>query len=124
MKNKVTYFEVPADDMARAKKFYGEVFGWEIKDMDGSYASIVSAETDKYMHSAEVGTITGGIQKRGDRSVAPTVVVQVDDIDQAIEKIRAGGGAIVIPKEEMGDMGLYAQFNDTEGNRIGLFQGK
>jgi hypothetical protein len=122
--NKIVYFEVPADDMGRAKKFYNEAFGWEIKDMGEDYASIQSGETDEYMHSVEKGAITGGIQKRGERAVAPTVVVQVEDIEEALLKVEKAGGKIVIPKENMADMGWYAQFNDSEGNRIGVFQKK
>ena len=33
--DKVQHFEIPADDMARAKKFYGSVFGWRIQDVPG-----------------------------------------------------------------------------------------
>jgi hypothetical protein len=122
--NKIVYFEVPADDMGRAKKFYNEAFGWEIKDMGDEYASIRSSEVDEYMHSTEKGAITGGIQKRGERAVSPTVVVQVENIEEALSNIEKAGGKIVIPKENMSDMGWYAQFNDPEGNRIGVFQKK
>ena len=30
---KVVHFEIPADDLERAKEFYGAVFGWELADM-------------------------------------------------------------------------------------------
>lgn len=33
MLNRVTHFEINGDDIERAKKFYGEVFGWAFKDM-------------------------------------------------------------------------------------------
>ena len=122
MKSKVVYFEVPAEDMKRAKKFYATAFGWTTKDMGEDYSTILCAQTDQYMHSTEKGAITGGIQKKGERAVSPTVVVQVEDIDQAIKNIELAGGRIVVPKDEMGGMGWYAQFNDSEGNRIGLFQ--
>ena len=122
MKYKVVYFELPAEDMSRAKKFYSSAFGWEMKDMDEDYTSVLCAESDEYMHSVEKGAITGGIQKKGARAVAPTVVIQVDDIDQAINNLEKAGGKIIVPKDEMNGMGWYAQFNDPEGNRIGLFQ--
>jgi hypothetical protein len=32
--NKVVHFEIPADDVARAKEFYGSIFDWELQDMD------------------------------------------------------------------------------------------
>ena len=31
----VVHFEIPADDVARARKFYGELFGWKIEKFSG-----------------------------------------------------------------------------------------
>ncbi len=28
--DRVVHFEIPADDLERAKKFYGSIFGWEL----------------------------------------------------------------------------------------------
>ena len=32
----VVHFEIPADDVARARKFYGELFGWKIEKFTGA----------------------------------------------------------------------------------------
>ncbi len=34
MKNNQIHIEIPADDIDRAKKFYTELFGWEITKFD------------------------------------------------------------------------------------------
>jgi predicted enzyme related to lactoylglutathione lyase len=39
-----------------------------------------------------------------------------------LKKISELGGKVVVPKNMVGDMGAYAQFEDLEGNRIGLFE--
>ena len=31
----VVHFEIPADDVERAQKFYGELFGWKIEKFAG-----------------------------------------------------------------------------------------
>lgn len=123
--NKVTYFEIPVDDMQRSQDFYSKVFGWEAKELSEGYVRLLSVPTSNDGVSSNMaGAINGGLQKRGERAKAPTVVVTVDDIDLITAKIESMGGTIVIPKEEMGGMGWYVQFDDPAGNRIGLFQEK
>ena len=120
--NEVIKFELPAEDMKRAGSFYKEVFGWNISEFSDEYLSADSTEVDSMHMSKKVGVINGGIQKRSSRAKSPTVVIQVSDLDGVISKIKARGGKIVVEKETMEGMGHYAQFDDSEGNRIGLFQ--
>lgn len=122
--NKVVHFEIPADDLANAKSFYATIFGWEFKPWSEDYVSIFASKVNEKGESAEVGAINGGLQKRSLRAKHPTIVIQVDSIDETIEKIEQQGGKVAISKEPVGDMGYYAQFDDPEGNRIGLFQEK
>jgi uncharacterized protein len=61
--DKVQHFEIPADDMARAKKFYSSVFGWKIQDVPGlEYAMADSVETDQ--NRQPIGGTNGAILKR------------------------------------------------------------
>ena len=121
-KNKVVHFEIPAEDLMASKEFYQSIFGWKFKDWDANYVSVMTAQSDTDGKSIEPGAINGGLQRKGERAVTPTVVVQVDDIDQALKDIVEKGGTVMLEKEKMGDQGFYAQFNDLEGNRMGLFQ--
>jgi predicted enzyme related to lactoylglutathione lyase len=126
--NKVQHFELPADEMGRAKKFYSTVFKWEFQDypMPGmEYSGIYTTEVDPKTHRPkEVGAINGGLLKRGGPWLlnTPTVAVVVEDIKRAIKKITAAGGSVSMEPARVGDMGLYAYFKDTEGNMIGLWQ--
>ena len=122
MMDKVVHFEIPADDVERAQKFYKTVFGWEIDripEMDYSMVRTVKVGEDRM--PVERGAINGGMMKR-DRVRSPVITIQVDNIEEAIEKAKKEGGRLVIGKESAGDMGFTAYVKDTEGNVIGLWQ--
>jgi len=125
--DKVVHFEIPVDDLERAKKFYGAIFGWGIQDwpMPGGivYTGIrtVPVDEETYMPK-EPGAINGGMTKRSKEVPAPVITINVGSIDEYIKKIEAAGGKAVMPKGEVPDMGYYAYFLDTEGNVIGLWE--
>lgn len=50
------------------------------------------------------------------------VVIDVDDIDEALVRIESLGGAVVLAKQAVGDFGHTAYFKDVEGNILGLWQ--
>jgi predicted enzyme related to lactoylglutathione lyase len=121
--DKVVHFEIPADNLARAKKFYNTVFGWkmnEIPEMD--YVMVGTVESDENGIPKETGAINGGMLERQDPVKSPVITINVKNIDQAAESIEKNGGKIVRPKMAVGDMGFAAYFKDTEGNVIGLWQ--
>ncbi len=125
--NKVVHFEIPADDMDRAKKFYGSIFGWELQDMpmEGgrNYTIVRTVPVDEKTHMPkESGAINGGIFKRQELLKTPSLVIEVSSIDEKMKSVESSGGKIVQPKKPIGDMGFVAYFKDTEGNVIGLWQ--
>jgi predicted enzyme related to lactoylglutathione lyase len=125
--NKVVHFEIPADDLERAKKFYRETFGWQIQDWplaDGSvYAGVRTVDVDETTFlPKEPGAINGGIVKRDSVSGTPQVTVSVPSIDEHLEKVKAAGGRVLKPKTAIENMGYYAYVSDTEGNLLGLWQ--
>ena len=120
---KVVHFEIPADNLARAKKFYNTVFGWKIDGYpEMQYTILRTTETDAKGMPKEVGAINGGMLERQDPVRAPIVTISVDNMEQATAKIETNGGKIIRPKIAVGDMGFAAYFRDTEGNVIGLWQ--
>ncbi len=125
--DKVVHFEIPVDDMDRAKAFYGPIFGWEIADYPMAngmkYAGLVTVPTDKEKHMpTEAGAINGGMMLRCKDVTAPVIAMNVSSVDEYIKKIEAAGGKLVMPKMEIGGMGYYAYVSDTEGNVIGLWE--
>ena len=123
--DKIVKFEIPVSDLEKAKKFYLDIFNWKIEPFPGSdsyFEVITSEKTGKMNMSMDKGVINGGLQKKGPRVVMPTFVIQTENIDKAIEGIKKMGGKIAVEKQDMGGKGFYAQFDDSEGNRMGMFQ--
>jgi predicted enzyme related to lactoylglutathione lyase len=120
---KVVHFEIPFDDKARAMKFYTDTFDWKLTDMpEMSYVMAQSVAVDDKQMPKEPGAINGGLFPRPKDAPHPTLYVSVDSIDEALKKVKAGGGKIVTPNTPIPGMGAYARIADTEGNVIGLFQ--
>ncbi|MBI4415048.1 MAG: VOC family protein [Candidatus Kerfeldbacteria bacterium] len=121
--NKVVHFEIPADDVERASAFYTNVFGWGMQSMpDMGYTLIRTVDVDeKTQMPKEAGAINGGMFKRTAELPVPVITIGVDDVDAALKKVDAKGGAILRGKMPVGDMGFVAYFKDTEGNVVGLW---
>ena len=122
--NTVVHFEIQADDVARASKFYENVLGWKISQMmkkeDGGM-DYWGIETRKSGPG-----INGGLYERPgdskDKFYLYDCTVAVDDLDKAMEAVKANGGMILREKSEIPGVGWFANVKDTEGNRFGLMQ--
>ena len=62
------------------------------------------------------------MMQRFEPSQGPVITVDVEDINATLAKIVELGGKIVRPRQEVGEMGFTAYFNDPEGNLMGLWQ--
>ena len=121
--NKVVHFEIPADDMERAKKFYSDIFGWEIQDIPAmQYTTLTTVPVDENRMPKEAGAINGGMAKRMQKGESPVLVISVSSVDEYIAKVEKGGGKITMQKMQVGSMGFYAKISDTEGNVLGIWQ--
>jgi predicted enzyme related to lactoylglutathione lyase len=112
------HFDVPAENIERAKRFYQEVFDWKITKTLGPVEYFEIATTD------EDGTLglPGGMGQRGDEDQKITNYIGVDDIDRFIEKVQSHGGTITMPKTTIPGFGYLAVFLDTERNVLGLWE--
>ena len=124
--SKVVHFEIPADDLDRAKNFYGSIFGWELQTvpMDGGeYTSVKTTDVDEQTQlPTEPGAINGGMFQRAEQLTSPVITIDVDGIDDALKKIEAEGGSTVTPRTAIPGMGAFAYFKDPEGNVLGLWE--
>lgn len=121
---KVVHFEIPADDVARAREFYGGVFGWQLQDMqEMDYTLVETVPVDQETRlPLEPGAINGGLMKRTAQTPAPVVTVDVESIDISLKEIEAAGGSTVQERTEIPGMGAFAYFEDSEGNVVGLWE--
>jgi hypothetical protein len=120
---KVVHFEIPADDVARAKGFYGSIFGWDLEDVPGmDYTMVRTVDVDERQMPTEPGAINGGMMKRSADTPGPVITIDVDSVDEALKAIEAAGGGTVRPRTEIPGMGAFAYFKDPEGNTMGLWE--
>ena len=137
--NPVVHFEMGYHDRARMVKFYETAFGWETKQMGpdmGNYVVAHTAPTDDQGMIQSPGAINGGFYQKTDdtQSQAPSVVISVDDVHDAMKAVVAAGGKILGGKDHNGDhtdepqmipgVGLWISAMDTEGNRFSILQPK
>jgi hypothetical protein len=113
---RVVHFEIAAEDVARARKFY-EIFGWEATDasMPGmEYWLMKTGDDDK--------GIDGAISPRSEGSQPVLNTIAVDDLDAMISKVKAAGGKIEGEKMPIPGIGDYVTAVDTEGNKFGMLK--
>ncbi len=70
----------------------------------------------------EPGFINGGMMQRQAPFISPNLVVEVDNLEAALEAVNSAGGTTVVERQAVGDMGFTAYFKDTEGNLVGLWE--
>ncbi len=98
--DKVVHFEIPVDNLERAKKFYS-IFGWKLQDFPGmNYTGIYTVAIDDNDMPTEKGAINGGMTPRTSELKAPTIAINVESVDKAIEKAVAAGGKVIMPKKK------------------------
>jgi len=121
----LAYFEIPADNVDRAKHFYRGLLGWKIEPtkmpMDpGKFAAM--QYQDVSTGGAEEGTLNmGGMYKR-QMTEGIVTYVMVADLDKTLAKVEKLGGKIAVPKMEIKGVGWTAIIQDSEGNTIGLWK--
>ena len=114
---RVMHFEIPADDPARACRFYSGVFGWDIKQWDGSqpYWLVSTGPKDQ-------PGIDGGIHPRQHPGQGVVNTVVVTNLEEALAAVETNGGTIAVPKMPIPTIGWLAYCHDTEGNTFGVLQ--
>lgn len=120
--NQVVHFEIPVDNMEKAKDFYS-IFGWNLRDMpEMGYVGAHTTPVDENRMPKEPGAINGGMMQRTPEVRSPVVAVQVESVDTHIGKVLSKGGSLVKEKMEIPGMGYYAYVSDPEGNVLGLWE--
>jgi uncharacterized protein len=116
MTNAINWFEIPAADFNRAKKFYETVLAVEmLMPFPGMKYAMFPAD----MQSGGIGG--GLVEEQGYEPSQTGALVYLnggEDLDGPLSKVEAAGGRIILPKTSLGDNGFMAQFIDTEGNKV------
>ncbi|MDA8648211.1 VOC family protein [bacterium] len=117
MKNPTSWFDIPATDFERAKKFYTTILEIELEDYpmpDGKYAL--------FPHNRDAHGASGAILQTADAKPSMDgVTIYLDggeDLNLPLGRVEAAGGKVIMPKTQIGENGFMALFADTEGNKL------
>ena len=119
--NAISWFEIPAVDLARAQKFYETIFDLQLIVMDMPNIKMRMFPLDDMMGVGGAVVDSGGFHKPSSTD-GPLIYLNGNpDVQNVLDKVTAAGGQIIVPKTEISpEYGFMAVFIDTEGNRIGL----
>jgi predicted enzyme related to lactoylglutathione lyase len=120
-KNAISWFEIPVQDMERARVFYETIFTITMIPLD-------MAEIRMCMFPLESPLGVGGSlcyhkdYYRPSATDGPLIYLNANpDVQHVLDKIGAAGGQILVPKTQISpEHGFMAIFIDTEGNRMAL----
>ncbi|HET8958625.1 MAG TPA: VOC family protein [Microcella sp.] len=108
---KVEHFEIPVENIERARAFYREVLEFTYEPWDADMGMLNQPDGEG---------INGDLHIRGSLG-HPTVVFTVDDLEETIDRARRSGGELIGDIQPMGETSRWAYIRDSEGNTIGLF---
>lgn len=118
---KVIHFEIPADDLDRASKFYTDSFGWKANRWgEEKYVLLDCGEGDGI--NGAIMPRTGIFSEKGTGFRAFICTIEVEDLAKSAEKIKAAGGKVVNEVQKIPHVGTHQFFTDTEGNTFGILQ--
>ena len=114
----IVHFEVVADDLERARKFYEDLFSGEIK-RPPVIAGYYSVESRDLNHERRIGAVMGKSEMPGRKITTYFGVRAIEDYTGQVELF---GGKVVQPKVSVPGWGYFAIFLDAEDNMFGLWQ--
>ena len=109
-KTHIAYIELPCENVAANKDFYGSVFGWTFQDYGPTYAAF-----------SESGTEGGFNADPAERTKAPLAVIESTDLEQTEQSIVKAGGKITLPIFSFSG-GRRFHFTDPAGNELAVMQ--
>lgn len=104
----IDYVEFPATDLTATKAFYEKVFGWEFVDYGPDYTSFKD------------GRLAGGFKKGHPSREGALVVIYVDDLPAAEQRVKAAGGKITTETFSFPG-GSRFHFTDPSGNELAVW---
>jgi predicted enzyme related to lactoylglutathione lyase len=115
MSGEPAFFEIGVEDPQRGKTFYGALFGWDFTPGPSQEGGFI------------IGTsgIPGGMHG-GDAGAVPYLFFRVEDMDAALDRVRALGGSVDEPglgdEASAGEYGRFTLCKDDQGSAFGLHE--
>lgn len=117
MKSWTTWFEIPATDLERARKFYETIFQMEIEILD-----LGGFQMGIFPHAGVGAALCRHESYQPSATHGPLIYLEANpDLNEVLGRVVAAGGRILRPKSEISpEFGFMALFLDSEGNRLAL----
>jgi len=97
----IVHFEIPAENVEKLMKFYSELFGWKMEKVQWmDYWPIETVPVNKQGQPIRPG-VNGGLYRKETAEIKPLNYINVESVDEYIKNIKALGGKIIIPKQEV-----------------------
>jgi predicted enzyme related to lactoylglutathione lyase len=119
MANPFVHVELNTQDLDKAKKFYGQLFDWKLKDAE-------MGPTGRYT-MIDPGQGTGGGMLKHPDPGSPSMwlaYVDVDDVAAYTKKAVALGGKVMVDVKEIEGAGTMSIIVDPTGAMLALWKGK
>jgi uncharacterized protein len=118
MENMISWFEIPASDFARAIGFYKGILEFEIQEMDmfGTKMGMLPSDGENVS-----GAIVHGEDYKPSSDGVTVYLNGGENLQVVLDKVDPNGGKVIVPKTQISqEMGYFAMFIDTEGNKVAL----
>ncbi|MDZ7732396.1 MAG: VOC family protein [Acidimicrobiia bacterium] len=109
-----SYVDLATTDTAAARDFYGALFGWDLDEEP-------TDDGGTYIMCTRNGSVAAGMMAQGPGMVSQGMppmwssYVTVADADEAVGRVGAAGGSIVMPAMDVMSAGRMAVFADPTG---------
>ncbi len=117
MNNPVQWLEIATNDLERAKNFYAKVF-----DLEFQFVEMPDSKMYMFGDPSRIGSSGCLVQGEDSKPSAEGTIIyfSCENVATHALRVESAGGKVIVPKTDIGEFGFFAQFIDTEGNRIGL----
>ncbi len=114
---KFVWFDLATSDVAAAKRFYGELFGWVFSDLPEGEVRYTVVENRGRM----IAGIVADPEAEGDASLW-IGSISVPDVDRAAQQTSDAGGIVHDPPQELADRGRTAFVTDPQGAGVAFLR--
>jgi predicted enzyme related to lactoylglutathione lyase len=114
---KFVWFDLLSEDPGAAEAFYAGVFGWSFED----------SGTRDYRLIRSDGVAIGGLSQTDDRDANFSesrwlATLSVENVDRAVDRVKAGGGEVLVKPVEVKGRGRLAAVRDADGAVVVLIR--
>lgn len=107
----INYVELSVTDIERAKRFYGEAFGWTFTDYGPDYVGFAKGEGAEAGGFTKVDAVTAG---------GPLVILYSEDLEASLEAVKEAGGRVTVEPFSFPG-GRRFSFSDPSGNELAVW---